>query len=456
MLTRFKHLWVNDKDNIKKALEVAWPAIMESFFVAVVAMIDSFMVSQLGAYAVAAVGLTVQPKFIGLAMFFAINTAVSATIARRKGQGDRKSANELFFSAILAVIVLSIVISTIIVVFADPIIRLIGSEADTHDSAVFYLRIIMGGMIFNVLSLVINAAQRGSGNTRIAMRTNLVSNAVNVVFNYLLIGGNFGFPEWGVAGAAVATVIGTMAACVMSFASLFRSDSFVNIKYIMQEKIRASLHRLLSIREFIANVFLEQIMLRMGFLLSAMITANLGTTAFAINQVGGNVLSISFSFGDGLQVAAVTLIGQSLGQGKPENAMRYGKICQSIGLAISFVIATIYLLFGRMYYATFFPGDIESINIGYVIMMYTCIITLFQISQVIYMGSLRAAGDVKFTTMVSTISVGIVRPAVSFALAYGLGFGLYGIWTGILIDQSIRLISTMLRFRSGKWIHREL
>ena len=91
----------NNKQWIAKAANVAWPAILESFFVALVAMVDSFMVSKVGAYAVAAVGLTTQPKFICLALFIAINTSVSALVARRKGEGRRDSANRILITAIM-------------------------------------------------------------------------------------------------------------------------------------------------------------------------------------------------------------------------------------------------------------------------------------------------------------------------------------------------------------------
>lgn len=109
----------------KEAIRLAWPAVCESFFIALAGMVDTFMVSTLGANVVAAVGLTTQPKFLGLALFIAANVAISALAAR-------------------------------------------------------YYRIIMGGMIFNVLSMGINAAQRGAGNTMIALRTNLISNLVNI------------------------------------------------------------------------------------------------------------------------------------------------------------------------------------------------------------------------------------------------------------------------------------
>ena len=452
-MNRIKHFTEEDKKNILRAIKVAWPAVMESFFVAMVSIIDSFMVSQIGSYAVAAIGLTIQPKFIGLAIFFAINTAVSATVARRKGEEDRKSANEVLITSMATCLVLTIIISLVIVILANPIIYIVGSESDTHTEAVTYLRIIMGCMLFNVLSLVINAAQRGSGNTKIALTTNLVSNTVNVVFNYLLIGGELGFPKWGVSGAAIATVLGTVAGCSMSIASLFRKDSYVSIPYMIDKIIKPRWDVLRSMTAFISNVFVEQIMLRVGFLLASMLTAKLGTQSLAINQVGMNLMTLSFAFGDGLQVAAITLIGQSLGQRKPENAIKYGKICQGIGLGISIILGIIYMAAGKWYYNMYFPEDVESVRIGYHLCLLAIIAILFQISQVVYTGSLRAAGDVRFTTIVSTISVAIVRPIIGFLLAYVLGFGIYGIWIGMLVDQFIRLVSNACRFRSGKWMN---
>ena len=148
------------KSIVRETFQMAWPAVLESFFVALAGMIDSLMVSSMGAYAVAAVGLTTQPKFIGLAMFVAANVAVSAIVARRKGQDDRDGANRTLAAALVFVVLAGVVVSFLCVALADPIIRLCGSNGDTHDSAVAYFRIIMGGMMFNIVSLVINAAQR--------------------------------------------------------------------------------------------------------------------------------------------------------------------------------------------------------------------------------------------------------------------------------------------------------
>lgn len=448
--------WFRENQNhIARTAKIAWPAVLESFFVAFVGIVDSMMVSRLGEYAVAAVGLTTQPKFIGLAVFIATNVAVSALVARRRGEDDREGAGRVLLTALAVVVALGILISLLCVLFADPIIHFAGSEADTHESAVAYFRIIMGGMMFNIISLAINAAQRGSGNTKIALRTNLTSNIVNVCFNFLLIEGRFGFPAWGVQGAAIATVLGTVVACAMSIISLFSKSSFVSVKFILENKLRATKEAFKQIFNLASSVFIEQILLRVGFMSVSVMAAKLGTRAFAAHQVGMNIMGLSFSFGDGMQVAAVTLIGQSLGQKNAELAKKYGTICQRMGNLISVVLSVLYLLLGEWFFGMYFD-EAETIAIGVQIMQVMVLIVLMQVSQVIYMGCLRGAGDVRFTTVASTISVTFIRPIASFIFAYGLNFGVIGIWWGVVCDQICRLILTNWRFRSGKWTEIEI
>ena len=205
-----------NKQTIKTALNIAVPAIIESFFGAFVGLVDSYMVSSLGSVAVAAVGITTQPKFVGLSLFFAINIAVSAIVARRLGENRKRDANALLSSMLVLIPILSAIVALLAVFLASPVMTLCGSTPETHSGAVTYFRIVMGGMFFNCMQMAINAALRGAGNTKITMRTNIVSNVVNVIFNYLLIGGKLGFPGLGIAGAAIATVLGTVVGFVMS------------------------------------------------------------------------------------------------------------------------------------------------------------------------------------------------------------------------------------------------
>ena len=417
------------KDTFQTAVNMAWPAIVESFFIAFAGLVDSLMVSSLGSYAVAAVGLTTQPKLLGLAFFFALNVSISALVARRRGEQRQGAANETLVTALVFIILAAAVFSVGFVAFASPIIHLCGSTAETHNGAVTYFRIIMGGMIFNCIQMGINSAQRGAGNTKITMRTNVTSNTINIILNYLLINGHFGFPALGIQGAALATVTGTVVGCVMSILSITKQDGFLNLGYILKNKIKPTLAAFISLVRVGYSVFFEQVFMRIGFMMTAIMAAKQGTDAMAAHQVGMNIMSLSFAFGDGLQSAAVALIGA--------------------GIAVCLV--AIYLFGGRWLYSLFFEEQ-HIIEIGVSIIHVIIFVVIFQICQVIYMGCLRGAGDTLYTAVASMISVTFIRTIVSYLGGYTLGLGIVGIWFGVLADQMSRFIFATIRFKQGKWV----
>lgn len=417
------------KDTFQTAVNMAWPAIVESFFIAFAGLVDSLMVSSLGSYAVAAVGLTTQPKLLGLAFFFALNVSISALVARRRGEQRQGAANETLVTALVFIILAAAVFSVGFVAFASPIIHLCGSTAETHNGAVTYFRIIMGGMIFNCIQMGINSAQRGAGNTKITMRTNVTSNTINIILNYLLINGHFGFPALGIQGAALATVTGTIVGCVMSILSITKQDGFLNLGYILKNKIKPTIAAFISLVRVGYSVFFEQVFMRIGFMMTAIMAAKQGTDAMAAHQVGMNIMSLSFAFGDGLQSAAVALIGA--------------------GVAVCLV--AIYLFGGRWLYSLFFEEQ-HIIEIGVSIIHVIIFVVIFQICQVIYMGCLRGAGDTLYTAVASMISVTFIRTIVSYLGGYTLGLGIVGIWFGVLADQMSRFIFATIRFKQGKWV----
>ena len=450
--TRGFGVFRGNREMVATVTQTAWPAVLESFFISLAGMIDVMMVSTLGSSSVAAVGLTTQPKFIAMAFFIALNVSVSAIVARRRGEQRKNDANSTLMTALTITLSFGIVVSLLCVGFAGQIMRLCGSRADTHDQAVTYFRIIMGGMLFNLFSMCINAGQRGAGNTRIAMTTNVTSSIVNVLFNYLLIGGHLGFPALGITGAALATVLGTVVACVMSFLSLRYRDGFLSIPFCLKERIRPSLEPVRAMVRIGSSIFAEQVLMRIGFSATAIMAADMGTSAMAAHQVGMNLLSLSFSFGDGLQSTAVALTGRSLGEKNPEKAKLYGKLCHRVGNLISFAVALVFLFGGRAIYRLFF-GEPEILDLGVIVSRIIVVIVLFQIPQVVYTGALRAAGDVVYTMITSTISVTIIRTAVSYICCYLLGWGLPGVWMGIVADQLCRLSLSTWRYGTGKWLN---
>lgn len=443
------------KEYFKKSLKIAWPAVLEFFFISIAGFIDTFMVSSMGPAAIAAIGLTTQPKFIALSVFFAINAAVSALIARRKGEKKREKANQTLTTALYLTIFFVILLTFVMIIFADEVLVFAGSNTDTHKLAYDYYMIIMLGMIFNALSMLINASHRGCGNTNIAFVTNLISSVINIGFNFLLIEGRLGFPKMGVRGAALATVIGTIVASIMCIISLFDKDSYMNFMTMAKSQFKFSLEIANEIKNLAVNLFIENVSTRVGFMVTAISAAKLGTDAFAAHNVGMNLLSLSFSFGNGMQVAAIALTGNALGANEKEEAIKYGKSCQELGFIFSVIISLILIFFGRNIFSIFFIQN-HILDMGVLISRFLTIIVLLQISQVIYGGCLRAAGDVKYTLGVALVSVTFIRSIVTLICVMVFDLGLAGIWIGILSDQASRFISLRHRFNKAEWVHKKI
>lgn len=432
----------------KNAIDMAWPSAIEAVLVGLVSSIDIMMVGSLGASAIAAVGITNQPKFILLAIIFSLNVGVTAIVARRRGEKDREGANRCLRQALVICLMLSAILSVIGFTYARPLLLFAGAQADVIDYAVTYFRIIAIGNFFTSVSLTINAAQRGSGNTKISMRTNIVANIVNLTFNFLLINGHFGFPKLGVAGAAIATLLGNIVAFLMSLRSITKADGFLHIKFKSDWKLDKETVK--SIMSISSSSFVEQICMRVGFLVTTMLVASLGTIAFATHQICMNIVNLSFTFGDGLGIGASALVGQNLGAKRPDLATIYSKTIQRIALTVG---AILFILFigGRYFLVGLFTNDNSIILMGGKIMIIMAMMSPVQTVSVVIGGTLRGAGDTKFVAYSSLISIGIVRPLTTWLFCYPLGFGILGAWFSFMTDQCLRLLINSWRFKTGKW-----
>lgn len=307
---------------------IAWPAVVESVFIVLVGMLDTYMVSPLGKQVISGISLANQPKILIYIVFFAANAAISPLIARRKGSDNKYEAHVMYMTGLLYTLVAGIALSIVCVVFAEPIILLFGGNADTTPIAVLYFRIIMGGMLFNLLMMYTNAALRGCGNTKITLQTNVIGNIANIVFNYLLIEGRWGFPALGAAGAGVATVIGQMIACIMCIIALLGNESYIQVRFLKEKKIWPTKETFQALGKMGGNITCEMLLTRIGFAVNAMITARIGTEPYAAHSVGMHFMNLGFAFGDGMQMAAVSLIGMNLGAKNKENAKKISIIAQ--------------------------------------------------------------------------------------------------------------------------------
>lgn len=436
------------KEAYKRTFDMAWPSAIEAVLVSLIGSMDTMMVGGLGAAAISAVGITNQPKFILLAMIFSLNVGVTAIVARRKGQDDHRGAISCLKQSLVITTSMSIVMGLLGFIFAHPVLLFAGAQADVIELAVGYFRIIMISLVFTAISLTINAAQRGAGNTKISMRTNIGANVFNLIFNFLLINGIAFFPTLGVNGAAIASVIGSIVGCIMSVRSLYRNTIFLKMDF--NEKFKFDKLTIKSLISISGSAMVEQVFMRIGFFVYAKIVAELGTVAFATHQICMNVINISFAFGDGLSIAASSLVGQSLGAKRTDMAIIYGKIGQRMAFVISTILFFVFI-FGQRFIIELFSNDPEIISLGAIILIIIAFTTHAQTSQVVVTGCLRGAGDTKFVALISFISIGIVRPVLTYLLCLPLGLGLIGAWLSLIVDQFLRLIFNFARFSKGKW-----
>lgn len=436
------------KEAYSNFVRIAWPSALESLLVSLVGSVDTMMVGSLGKGAIAAVGITNQPKLILLAMIFSLNIGITAIVARRKGQNNRAGANHTLRTGIILSATISVLMAILGIIFAKPILLLAGAEESYLADAMDYFKVIMISIPFQSLNLTINAAQRGCGKTKIAMWTNIISNVANIIFDYLLINGVYGFPRLEVKGAAIATAMGAFAAFCISLSTLFRKKNYLNFHIQSSWKINQEI--ISPIIKVSGSAFVEQVFMRIGFLAYAAIVARLGTTEYATHLICMNLLNLSFAFGDGLSVAASALVGQNLGAKRPDLSIVYGKTGQRLAFMVSSFIFFAFI-FGRSFLVSLFSTDFEVINLGAMIMIIAAMGTHFQTSQVVMSGCLRGAGDTVYVAMISFISVAIIRPFLTWVLCFPVGLGLSGAWITLIIDQCFRMIANMKRFSSGKW-----
>lgn len=432
---------------------IAWPALVESFLLGVINFVDTLMVSSLGEVSIAAVGITSQPRLLFYSVILAFSIGINSIVARRRGQGNREGANRVLSQMLPLVLAAALLFFAIGWAASEPLLRFAGAENDTIGEAISYFRITMLGMIFTSVSLSVNAAQRGCGKTRISMVTNLSANAVNVVFNALLINGLLFFPKLGVMGAAIATALGNFVSMVISIASVRKKEGYLHLRFSSLFSFRFdSLRPVFSVA---SGTLIEQVFMRIGFFTFSKIVAELGTMEFATHQICMTILNLVSTFGEGISVATSSLVGQNLGKKRSDRALVYGKIGQRVGWCFSAVVLISFLILRRGI-VSLFTDDPSIIRIGAIIVIVEAAVAFFQIQQCTFSGCLRGAGDTRFMALVSLISIAILRPVLSYVLCYPLGLGVIGAWIGLLFDQTVRCLFSATRFFGQKWCKIEL
>jgi len=433
----------------KDVMKIVWPSMIEGFLVALVTMFDGIMVSSLGNNANAAVTITKQPIYFMICFITALNIAITAIVSRRFGSKNQEEANRAMHVGIQ----LSAIIAIILTVFVCSTSRILcgwmGATQNTIDYASSYLFIISAGFIFNALRLTINACQRGIGKTKISLYTNLVANIVNIFFNFLLINGNWGFPMLGIEGAAIATVIGNAVAFVISLIAVVGKNGYLHLEFKRLFMVDRDI--LKAVGNLLPATLIDQIFLRIGFILFALVVNYLGDDATYVHGICNDMNSLMFTLADGFSIGTAAVVGHRLGEKRRDLAVVYAKVSMLISFFCAILIC-IFMSSCRNFLIDLYKPETEyRYNMASYIMLLAAFITLPQNIQWVITGILRGSGDTKYTATISLISVTAIRPIVSYLLCYPIGLGVMGAWIGMGIDQSIRFVSNMIRFKQGKW-----
>lgn len=431
--------------------KLAAPSVAELVLTSLIGMVDTQMVSGLGDSAIAAVALVAQPRMLVLSLFMAMNVGLTATLARRKGEGRQEAARHTLRSMLWIMVLASIGITVLAELIAEPLMLFAGANEETLSLSCTYYRIFIAVTPIQVLLMALSASQRGIGNTKIVMYVNIVGNLANVFLNWLLIHGNLGMPAMGVAGAALASAIGVCVSALGILISVLLPRSYLRLTLRKSWLPNGEIVR--AVAKVGGNAIIEQMAMRIGFFLSAMMIAHLGTGTLAAHNICMQMLNLTWTVAEGLSIASTSLVGQNLGKKRPDLSMLYGKAAKRVALIASAALVSITIVFRYQFISLFTSkSDPSVISMCAIIMLWVAFFQPFQMGAVVIMGSLRGAGDTRFVSAITMITIGIVRPAISALCIYGLGLGVYGAWLGMYADMIVRMILSFHRFSQGKWM----
>ncbi|MHB8927588.1 MAG: MATE family efflux transporter [Bacillota bacterium] len=429
-------------------VKLAGPAIVEQFLVTLVQMIDMIMVSHLGAAATAAVGLTNQPIFLALAAFMALNVGTTAIVARSIGAGDVEQAHKAARQTLVITVIMGLGMAVAGYLSAPWVILAMRAGPDVLPLGVTFMRFIALSMIFSTFSMSLSAVLRGAGDTRTPMMVNVAANLVVIILDFLLIYGNLGAPRLGIAGAGVATLVARFIAAVLVSRAVFGGR--LGIKLSLRDRYgfdRVMIGRILRIGLWAAA---EQFIMRAGMILFVTVVAGLGTATYAAHQIAINIVGLSFMPGMGFAIAATTVVGQSLGQKRPDWAEKGAYETRLLGMGVATFMGVVFF-FGAPLLMRMYTSDMEVVRQGVIALRIIALIQPAQSTAFILAGGLRGAGDTTWPVISTAIGVWGFRVFLSWVFVEVLHWGLGGAWWAMFADQGVRSIIIYYRFRSGRW-----
>ncbi len=429
------------------------PLLIEQLLVVVMSIVNTIMVSSVGEDAVSAISLVDSINILLINVFAALATGGAVVTAQYLGRRELDMAGKAAKQLLYVMLAVSLLISGLSLLLYRSLLKAVfpNVNAAVMDYSRTYFLITIFSFPFLSVYSGGSALLRAAGNSKASLNTTLLINLFNVAGNALLI---YLF-RMGVAGAAIAALTARIAGSVIMLhllkephQQLLRIPSLW--KYEWDEKM---VKRILGIG--IPNG-LENSLFQLGKILLQSLVSSLGGVAIAANAVASSLAGFQTIPGSAVSLALITVVGRCTG------AREFGQAKQYVKKLMGFSYLTMALLVGVILLA--FPYVLQSYDLSsetaatvwQLIFTYTIVSALFWPSSFALPNALRAAGDVRYTMVVSGLSMLIFRIGFSYLLVQGFGMGVMGVWVAMMIDWFARSAAFFFRYRTGRWERREI
>jgi putative MATE family efflux protein len=436
-------------DSYREIFALAWPVMLSQTLVSGVGLVDIAMVGRLGADAVAAVGYATQFFFLSQSLLFAVGFACVALMARAIGGGDTDRARHAFAASLCVAVFAALLVVALILAAPRAILHFLGAEAAVIDSALPYLRLVLGSSVLLAVSMTVECAMRADKNTRTPMRIALVVTSVKLGLNALLIFGALGLPRLELVGAGIATAVSQAVGISLSLLCVARArpGSAIALRPRDFAGARASLPTVVRIA--LPGIG-ERLAMNLALLAYFRVLADYGTVAIAAYTVGIRILSFSWIPGTGFGAAAATLVGQALGARDADAAMRAGWRATRVAVIVAVTLGAACAL-AREPLARLFTTDPATVAELSPFLLILALAQPFLQAHFTLGGAHRGAGDTWTPFVAAAVANWALRVPLAFALAWVLRADLVWIWSVLLLDHFARSAWLLRSFRRGAW-----
>lgn len=426
------------------------PIVVEQLLNSLMGMVDTMMVSTVGSEAISAVSLVDSINNLVIQIFAAMASGAAIICSQYIGSGNAKESNRAARQVALSVLVISLIIMLFCLLGGERLLRLIfgAVEKPVMENAVVYFFITVLSYPFLALFSAGAAFYRASGNARFPMKVSVTSNILNITGNAVFI---YVF-HWGAAGAALSTLLSRMFCTIVVFYCLRKPRQVIVIKDYL--KIRPDMPLIVKIMAIGIPSGIENGMFQFGKLAIQSTVSTMGTVAIAAQAMTNILESVNGVVGMGVGIGLMTVAGQCIGAGRIEETKYY--IVKLVKIAWVGILCSCLLVWAITKPVTWLAGmEPQSAAMCFeMVTAITIVKPMFWAGSFAIAYGLRAAGDVKFSMMVSVITMWGCRVALCIFLVKTFHMGPMAVWIGMFADWGVRSVIFVRRFLSGKWIHK--